>query len=133
MNDNLNELPPKKRERKPRPKTKVDLDSRPGRYFLARKRGLTKKEARDVAGYGGTHPDRIEASQTYQVIARTYKDVLLGQMSLDQIASEHIKVIKQDIELHAKNNAIKMAIEKIEPEVTNSRDDDRLVVILKTP
>lgn len=112
---------------------KPSLDSRIGKYLIARKKGLTGKEAQIAAGYAvPTHSATIEASETYKALERTYfRDKVREKITMEEIADEQIKVIRQDKDLGAKNTAIKNTLEKLEPETALREDDERLVVILK--
>lgn len=130
-----NEPKPKKKEtwrNKPR-KVKPDLDSKIGKYYVNRLKGMNKGDAQIAAGFPDkAHASRIEATKTYKTIDKMfYKESLLAKISLDELAGEHLKNILQDQDKGAKNTAIKMALDKIEPEVREDKDDDRIVVILK--
>lgn len=111
---------------------KPDLNTRVGKYFLAKQKGMTKKDAQIVAGFSDVqHPDRIEKTQTYKAIEQVYyADELLKLISKEDIAKEQVKVIIQDRDLSAKNNAIKQALEKVEPE-DQKAVEDRVVVVLR--
>ncbi len=112
---------------------KADLNTKIGKYFIAKQQGKTKREAQVVAGFADTqHPTRIEATKTYQAIEQLhYKDELLKQISLRDIALEQIKVILQDDDLGAKNTAIKNAMDKIEADKILSDEADKVLVILR--
>jgi hypothetical protein len=112
---------------------KPDLYTRQGKYFTAKMRGMNKSNAALAAGYpDGHHTSRIEATKAYQVTETHYKDELLKRMPIGQLADEHVKNILQDQDKGAKNKAIDMALNKIEPQGTTYNDeDDRVVVVLK--
>lgn len=109
------------------------METKPGRYFLERKKGKNKKESALSAGYAdAAHVSQIEKSTTYREIVRAYKDEMLDVISLGEIAQEHAKIIRQDRDLGAKNTAIKNAYERIDPLDSDKPDEsDRLVVILR--
>ncbi len=108
------------------------LDTKPGKYFLNRKKGKTKKESALSAGYAdAAHTSVIEATATYKAIVRSYKDELLDIIPLSEIAQSHAENIRQDRDLGARNAAIKMAYEKIEPEEVKDDKEDKLIVILR--
>ena len=113
---------------------KPTLNSRVGRYLLAQKTGKTKEESRDIAKYSHTtHPQTIEQTKSYQQLEeRYYKDELLDKITLSEIAKEHIKNIKQDKDRGAKNTAIKMAKEYIEPETEIPEEKEEVLVVLTT-
>lgn len=113
-------------------KKKPDLNTRVGKYFLAKKSGMTKKDASIVAGYA--HPNnvpKIEASKQYQEIERHFKDELLDQITLSNLASELLKNVNQDDDKGAKNKAIEIALSKLEPDKIIDGEDDRVLVVLK--
>ncbi len=110
----------------------VKMDSKTAKYFLNVKKGMNKRKAAKEAGYVSlNNTSKIEASKQFQAVVHHYKDALLDKMSLSEIAEEHIKNIRQDTDRGAKNTAIKMAYEKIEPEKVTSSDDDKVMVVLK--
>jgi hypothetical protein len=109
-----------------------ELESKVGKYFLGLKAGKTKSRAVLEAGYSYTNSiDRVEASKGFQALKAYYKDELTKRMTIGQIADEHMKVMMQDNELGPKMAAIKIALDKIEPEEHKSDDDERVMVILK--
>lgn len=103
------------------------------KYFEAVQTTKTKAEAATIAGYSQpeTSTSRIERSADFQALKRYYKDELLEQISMKDIAREHLKVLEQDNEMGPKLMAIKMAMEKIEPEAQVSDDDEKCLVIIK--
>ncbi len=109
---------------------KPDLNTRIGKYFIAKQRGMNKTEASIVAGYPSpTHTTRMEQTQAYQVLETLYRDELKKQITLQQIATEHIKNILQDSDRGAKNKAIDMALNRIEPDDSHSHEMDMVVVL----
>ena len=110
----------------------IDLNSKPVKYLLNQKKGLNKKESALKAGYAdGSHITQIEKSQDY-VAARIYfKDELLSKISLGTLAGELLKNIEQDTDRGAKNAAIKIALDKLEPDEIHSDQNDKVLVILK--
>lgn len=116
----------------PRKKAAPSLDNKPGRYFLAKRAGNNKKAAAIVAGYAdGQHTALIEKSKTYQEIERHYKNVLGGHISMDEIAEAHADNIRQDKDRGARNKAIEIALERIEPSGTPPDEVERVLVILR--
>jgi len=116
-------------------KRKINLDSKPAKYFHALRTGRakTKAEASTLAGYRSeNHASRIEQTQTYQELEKVYfKDELLKQTSLVNLAKELLKNVEQDQDRGAKNKAIEIALKKIEPETNTSEEEDRVLVILR--
>lgn len=114
-------------------KKKADLNSKAGKYFLNKQKGLTKTKSAELAGYAQPekHLQQIEQTATYKAIEKKhYVDVIQDKISLEQIADEHIKVIKQDKDLGAKNKAIEMAVNKIEPD-NQKPDEEQVLVVLR--
>jgi len=112
---------------------KADLKTKAGKYIIARAGGKNKGESALEAGYADTvHTGRIEKSKTYLALEKKYfKDTLEGQITLEEVATELIKNIKQDSERGAKNKAIEIALSKLEPEERQEDDDEKVLVILK--
>lgn len=117
-------------------KKKPDLNTKTGKYFLARRAGKNKKEAAIEAGYNPTHTTEIEASKTYQAIEKKYyKDILLQKLSMEQIAEAHADNILQNgeekLDRAARNKAIEIALDKIEPEEAPDDSSEAVVFVLK--
>ena len=111
---------------------KTDLNTRVGKYFIAKQNGSSKTEASIIAGYPSpTHTTRIEQSGAYRAIEKLYyKDELLKQITLRQIAEEQIKNIIQDSDKGAKNKAIEMALNRLEPNEMPSDENDGVIIVL---
>lgn len=114
-------------------KPKIDLQSKSAKYFFARQKTKTKKEACDIVGVLPQNARDLEATETYQELTKIYfKDVLLKQITMPQIASELLKNIVQDTDRGAKNQAIKIALDKLEPNgETGNGEDERVFVVIK--
>jgi hypothetical protein len=89
-------------------KKKADKNTKAGKYFLARTRGLNKTEALKEAGASVRNSPEIEATKTYQAFEDKYRDILGAEITLKETAQEHVKNIKQDKDKGAKNKAIDM-------------------------
>jgi hypothetical protein len=112
--------------------SKIDMSSRPAKFFLAKKQGSTGREALKLAGYGdGNNSTQVEKSQAYKEIKEYFKDNLLEEITLKDISLELKKNIVQDQDKGAKNTAIKLALDKIEPTEHLSDDEDRVLVVLR--
>lgn len=113
-------------------KLKDIIVSKPGKYFLARQTGKNKKESALTAGYAdGQHITQIESSLAYNTLTNYFKDELLAQTNLKELAGELLKNIKQDKDRGAKNKAIEIALSKIEPDKIQPDDSDKVLVILR--
>jgi hypothetical protein len=123
---------PNPNKMKPKNK-KPDIDSKIGKYFINRQKGINKRQAQLQAGFpDGQHAHRIENTKTYKAIEKVfYKDALLSKITIHELADEHLKNILQDNDLGAKNKAIQMALEKLEPDKVVSNTEDGLTVIFK--
>ena len=110
---------------------KPDLHSKIGKYYLAVQSGETKQEAQHIAGYSSdSNSASIEKSKTFQAIQVYFKDELLQQSSMKEIASELLKNIRQDTDRSAKNAAIKIALDKAEGNGTQKIDVDAEKVLI---
>jgi hypothetical protein len=116
------------------PSKKPDLNTKAGRYYLELKKGRTKVQAQALAGYKGTNSVQVERSKAFQDIKRYFNDELLDRITTGEIADELVKNIKQDNKLEAKNTAIKIALDRLEPaNAINGDDEDRVMVIISNP
>jgi hypothetical protein len=107
----------------------TDTTSKTARYFVAKKQGYNKEEAKLLAGYSkNTKAMTIERTEVYKALS--VKDTLLTQITLNQIANEHAKVIEQDEQQGAKIAAIKLAYDTIEPNNLIQDADDKVLVVL---
>ncbi|OGI74930.1 hypothetical protein A3D36_01380 [Candidatus Nomurabacteria bacterium RIFCSPHIGHO2_02_FULL_36_29] len=101
------------------------------KYFKALKQGKTKTEASIIAGYPDpNHTTRIEKTKGFQVLERYYKHELLNQISLQEIAEVNARNIRQERDIGGSNTAIKLALEKIEPDQIREDDFDKVIVVL---
>jgi len=109
---------------------KPDLNSKIGRYFVARKKGINKTQSALMVNEDPRNSTRLEKTKTWKALEqRFYKDELLEQITLEKLAKEHIKNILQDKDLGAKNKAIQMAKEYIEPSTTIKEEREEVIVI----
>lgn len=113
--------------------TKEDLkNTRAGKYLIARTKTKTKKEALELAGINPSAQSTIENSPTYKALEEKYfKGAMLEEISIQQIAKELTKNITQDEDRGAKNKAIEIALNRIEPDKITEKDDEQVIVILK--
>lgn len=117
--------------------TALDLVStKHGKYLVARAKGMTKTKSAEIAGFGksmGAHnSNKIEQTQIYRALEKKYfKDTLTAKITLEEIGDELIKNIKQDVNLGAKNQAIEMALAKLEPEDKGGDSEERVLVVLR--
>ncbi len=112
-------------------KKKPELNSKTARYFLAKQKTTSRAAAARMVGLNPTNVSHVEDSQKYKLIEAHYKDKLLGHISLDEIAEAHAENIRQSDDRGARNTAIKMATDKIEPDKVTDDGEDRVLVILR--
>lgn len=110
------------------------LETKVGKYYKkTRIEGKQKGIAALEAGYADDqHSHQIESTKAFERIDAYYKTALLNHISLDSIAAEHVKNIVQDQDKGAKNKAIEMAIDRIDPD-SKPRDEEesRVIVVLR--
>ena len=113
-----------------------DIHTKVGKYFMAVKSGKSKVEAQKVAGYAMTNKSpQIEASDSYKALEKHFNTSFLQKMSMDEVADALIDNIKQDgqerIDRNARNGAIKIALDKLEPEGGHKSDSaDKVLIVL---
>lgn len=109
---------------KPRKSDKVT------KYATALIEGKTKKEAKEIAGYSpNTQPARIEETSGFKKV--TVKSAILEHITLKEITEKHVELIKQDEDKGIRLSAVKLAYERIEPEIDGKDDSEEIVVTLR--
>jgi len=119
---------------KPKTPPKIDLNSKAAKYFFGHtKEGKTKTQAMIAAGFGSaSNITNVEKTHTYQALKAKYADKIEQKISMDEVAEEHKKVILQERDLGAKNKAIQMYMERVDPvESEKGEDDDRMIIVLR--
>ena len=113
-------------------KPRIDKSTKAAKYFIARKiKGLPRAQAAQEAGLTDIrNTGHTMQTKVYQELERRYKDFVLDEIGMDEVAKEHVKNIRQDEDKGAKNKAIQMFIERLE-EKQEEKDDDKLLVVLK--
>lgn len=115
---------------------KPDIYSKTGKYFLAVKAGKTKKEAQRLAGFATDNQStQIERSKQYEALQVYFKDSFINKMTMDEISDYLIDNIKQTgqerVDRNARNGAIKIALDKLEPEGGHKSDEgDKVLIVL---
>jgi len=105
-------------ETKKQYKKKPDLNTRAGKLFIQQQKGLTDSESARAIGVPPTSVPQIENTKTYQAITKKFAETLLDKITMGEIADAIKDNIKQDSDKGAKNNAVKIALERIEPDNT---------------
>lgn len=117
-----------KKEKKFQP----NMDTKVALFWKARRqKGLGKRIAAREVGIREENATNYERLPTFRALDEKYKDKLLKKMGMEDVADEQIKVIKQDRDLGAKLNAIKFYTERVEPEVREESDDEKMIVVLR--
>lgn len=111
----------------------IDMNSKAAKYFVAHRiEGKKKAQAIRVAGISDPrNAQNIERTKTYQTLDRKYAEVVMEQISMEEVAAEHISNIKQDGDRGAKNVAIKMLLDRVEPEALQRDADEQVIVVLR--
>jgi len=111
---------------------KLDLNTKVGKYFIARQQGKNKTDASIVAGYSSpTHTTRIEQTKSYQVLQAHFKEELLQRSTMGELADELLKNVRQDTDKGAKNKAIEMALNRVEPDGLQENEDEKVIIVLR--
>jgi len=109
------------------------LNTKVGKYFLAVQRGVSKRQAAIDAGYSPTNRV-IERTKPYQALEEHFKDYFLDKMGMGELAEFLVDNIRQDseekVDRHARNGAIKIALDRVEPEVHPDDDDAKVLIVL---
>jgi len=113
-------------------KKTINMESKVAKYFVAQRiKGMPKHKAAMVAGINPTNTTNYERFPTYKALEEKYADKLLKHIGMDEVAEEHVKLIRQDKDQGAKLNAIKFWTERVEPEVKESSESEQMIVVLR--
>ncbi len=114
---------------------KADLkNTNAGKYLTARhKKGMNKSQAAQEIGIDPRNVPQLEKTEVYQALEKKYfKDDLTDVISMRQIAEKLADNIMQDKDKGASNAAIKIALDKLEPDrVSDNAENERVFVIIK--
>jgi len=93
---------------------------------------MSKSKAAKAAGITTVeNVTNMERTKTYQALEHKYAEHLEQQIGLGEVAAEHKKNILQDVDKGAKNNAIKLFLDRVEPEQQQKDDDDKMIIIMR--
>lgn len=111
----------------------IDMKSKSAKYFVAQRlKGMSKSEAVKVAGISDIrNVNKFEETVTYKALEEKYKDHMLKHLGMDDVAAEHTKIILQDVNLNAKTAAIKLFLERVEPETIDPPSEDTMLVVMR--
>lgn len=113
---------------------KLDLNKKAVKYAVAVREGKTKKEALKIAGYANTNAyGMVERQQAYLDAQKYFADEFKAKMSIGEVADALIDNIKQEnesrIDRGARNRAIEIALERVEPQQKETTEERVLVVL----
>lgn len=104
-------------------------DIRVVKYFKARTEGKSKSTALTEAGYADTkHASRIEQTQAYQNVSQAFQSALLKALPLNDIAKLIKRNSSQSRDIGGSNGALKLALQQIDKDFGDERDD--MIVLL---
>lgn len=106
------------------------LQTKTGKYYMARKKAKTKSEAAAIAGISPTNIVKMENNQTFKALERHFKDEFLAQTNMQEIAATLKRNMMQERDIGGSNNAIKLALERIEPDTIPEDQDQQIMVIM---
>lgn len=103
------------------------------KYYKARNiSGLNKKESSLAAGYkSSAHASRVEASPAYQNLDKLFRNKILEQITLDDLAKINIENASQRRDLSSSNMALKLLYERVLDERLSVGDEADMLVLLK--
>lgn len=109
------------------------MDTKTAKYFVAHRiKGMSKTKAVKVAGISDVRNiQKFEALPSYKALEEKYKDVMLKHIGMDAVAEKHVEIINQDKDRGAQLNAIKLFLERVEPELNESKSDDQMIVVMR--
>jgi len=111
---------------------KIDMTTKAAKYFVAHNlKGLNKAQAAREAKMSVTNTTNMEKTDTYKALEHKYADHIQDKIGMGEVAEEHRKVIMQDENPAAKNAAIKMFLDRVEPEAQKIEDDNQMIVVLR--
>ena len=111
------------------------LHTKVGKYFLAVRKGKTKTEAAISAGYADTnHMTQIERTKDFQALQTKFGTSLIQKITIDEINDALVDNIKQEgqdrVDRNARNRAIEIAKEMIEPSNSFGGDESESKVLI---
>jgi hypothetical protein len=111
----------------------VNKSSKTAKYFKAhRLEGKTKTQACKEAGISSvTNVSNIENTQTYQRLDMAYKDILSDHIGMDEVASRHAELIRQDKDNSVSLRAIELHLKKVEKEDVLDDEENKMIVVLR--
>lgn len=110
---------------------KISMSSRPVKYYMAKRKGLSKRKSAEVAGYYPTNITKIENSAIYKEVEKqfSYKDELEKKITLNTLADEQLKIVLQDRDLSTKQRAIEQVQKTLEPEHNETYEEQVVIVV----
>lgn len=114
-------------------KKKADLKTKTGKYFLARQSGKNKTDSKAIAGISPTFtPTRIEANKTYQALEEKHlKNHIEDRIKGEQVANALAENIEQDKDRGARNKAIEIYHNIVEPNGIQDDSKESVIIVFK--
>lgn len=110
-------------------KTKPCLTKKSGKVWIADQNpDLKPGEVARFADTTTNHLPQLRATKNYKQLTEKFADTVLGKTTMDRMAEINIRNMEQDKDIGGSNNALKMALERIEPE--NTPKDNQIVNIV---
>jgi len=111
---------------------KPNLRTKTAKYIKAVVSGKTKEDAKIVANYKPTTTTySIENTKTYQAIEQKYfKDYLEDSIGKKEVADKLASNIKSE-NGGISNQAINLYLSRVEPIVQDTKEPDKIIVVLK--
>lgn len=105
-------------------------ETRVVKYFKARRLGKNKSQALQIAGYkSNRHAARLEQTKAYQSITNLFKELMLEETPLHELAQISARNARQTRDVGGSNAAVKMILDKLDD--SDKPDTSEVVVILR--
>lgn len=122
----------KKQRKRPGPKPRINMNTKAAKLFVARElENLPAAQAAIKAGISPKNSTNVMKTRTYKDLELKYADVIQQQISKSDVIEELIKNVRQDKDKGAKNTALKMLMERVEPEQQKRDEDEKMIVVLR--
>ena len=101
------------------------------KYFKAVNEGLTKMQALDKAGYATTtrNTQAIENTKAFKEVEESFKQVILKKWSKEDIVNFLKRNAEQDKDKGASNNALKLLMDRIEPQDQPKEVNNKVLMV----
>jgi hypothetical protein len=111
---------------------KPDFNLKSGKLFIQQQQGKSDTESARAIGISPHNVPELENTKNYQAIQKSFKDELLNIITLKDIATALSENITQTDDKNARNTAVKIAIDKVEPDKLQQQAQ-QVNIVLKSP